>query len=102
MLSYVRLPDYREQMGFQHRVRDDLQFVYEFLEEPQAEMQSCSLHRRSHCCSENKIMEILQAVNLILASCEFFVFVGMDTEMIYRAISLITKGAFLIISPTII
>jgi hypothetical protein len=37
-------------------------------------------------CSDNKIMELLQAINLILANCEFFVFVGMDTEMIYRAI----------------
>jgi KAP-like P-loop domain-containing protein len=86
VLSYVRMPDYREQMGFQHRVRDDLKFLHTFL-----------LKRRPGCrvvvyiddldrCSENKIMEILQAINLILASSEFFVFVGMDTEMIYRAI----------------
>lgn len=87
VLSYVRMPDYREQMGFQHRVRDDLQFLYRFL-----------VKRRPGCrivvyiddldrCSESKIMEILQAINLILASSQFFVFVGMDTEMIYRAIS---------------
>ncbi|MFZ0751902.1 MAG: P-loop NTPase fold protein, partial [Pyrinomonadaceae bacterium] len=86
VLTYVRLPNYREQMGFQHRVKDDLRFVYQFL---------CK--RRKNCrlviyiddldrCSEGKIMELLQAINLILASCEFFVFVGMDTEMIYRAI----------------
>lgn len=86
VLTYVRLPNYREQMGFQHRVKDDLQFVYQFLGK-----------RRKNCrlvvyiddldrCSEGKIMELLQAINLILASCEFFVFVGMDTEMIYRAI----------------
>jgi hypothetical protein len=37
-------------------------------------------------CSEEKIMEILQAINLILGSSEFFVFLGMDTEMIHRAI----------------
>lgn len=86
VLSYVRMPDYREQMGFQHRVRDDLEFLHRFL-----------VKRRPGCrvvvyiddldrCSESKIMEILQAINLILASSEFFVFVGMDTEMIYRAI----------------
>lgn len=86
VLSYVRLPNYREQMGFQHRVKDDLRFVYQFLN-----------NRRPGCrvvvyiddldrCSESKIMEVLQAINLILANCEFFVFVGMDTEMIYRAI----------------
>jgi hypothetical protein len=86
VLTYVRLPNYREQMGFQHQVKDDLRFVHKFL---------CK--RRKSCrvvvyiddldrCSEGKIMELLQAINLILASCEFFVFVGMDTEMIYRAI----------------
>jgi hypothetical protein len=31
-------------------------------------------------------MEILQATNLILGSSEFLVFLGLDTEMIYRAI----------------
>jgi hypothetical protein len=28
VLNYVKLPNYHEQMGFQHRVNDDLQFVY--------------------------------------------------------------------------
>lgn len=86
VLSYVRMPNYRDQMGFQHLVKDDLRFLYKFLI---SRLPGCrvvvyidDLDR----CSEEKIMEILQAINLILASCEFYVFVGMDTEMIYRAI----------------
>lgn len=86
VLSYVRLPNYRDQMGFQHRVRDDLQFVYEFVKERRRDPRVVVYIDDLDRCSENKIMEILQAINLILASCEFFVLVGMDTEMIYRAI----------------
>ena len=95
VLSYVAMPNYREQMGFQHRVKDDLQFVYTFLSN---RLNTSSFDRAVTFrlvvyiddldrCSENKIMEILQAINLILADCEFFVFVGMDTDMIYRAIN---------------
>jgi hypothetical protein len=38
-------------------------------------------------CSQDHIMEILQAINLILGASDFFVFLGIDTEMIYRAIA---------------
>ena len=38
-------------------------------------------------CSQDHIMEILQAVNLILGASDFFVFLGIDTDMIYRAIA---------------
>ncbi len=86
VLSYVRLPNYRDQMGFQHRVRDDLQFVYQFVKKRRRDARVVVYIDDLDRCSENKIMETLQAINLILASCEFFVFVGMDTEMIYRAI----------------
>ncbi|HEX6188367.1 MAG TPA: P-loop NTPase fold protein [Pyrinomonadaceae bacterium] len=94
VLTYVAMPNYREQMGFQHRVKDDLKFVYDFV----ATRLNRSFNRAGPFrvvvyiddldrCSETKIMELLQAINLILADCEFFVFVGMDTEMIYRAIN---------------
>ena len=94
VLSYVAMPNYREQMGFQHQVKDDLKFVYEYLS---TWLNTSSFNRAGKFrlvvyiddldrCSENKIMELLQAINLILADCEFFVFVGMDTQMIYRAI----------------
>jgi hypothetical protein len=38
-------------------------------------------------CSDEKVVEILQAINLILAKSSFYVVVGMDTEMIYKAIN---------------
>jgi hypothetical protein len=92
VLSYVRLPNYRDQMGFQHRVKDDLQFVYNFLRKRHQGCHVVVYIDDLDRCSEGKIIEILQAINLILASCEFFVFVGMDTEMIYRAIGSYYQG----------
>jgi len=37
-------------------------------------------------CPDDKIMEILQAINLILGASSFFVVLGIDTAMIYGAI----------------
>jgi hypothetical protein len=86
VLSYVTLPNYRDQMGFQHRVRSDLRFVHDFLTKRRKECKVVVYIDDLDRCSEDKIMEILQAINLILADCQFFVFVGMNTEIIQRAI----------------
>ncbi|HKJ66432.1 MAG TPA: P-loop NTPase fold protein [bacterium] len=86
VLEYIRLPDYRNQMGFQHRVLADLQFMYNRLKRwrhsPRVVIFIDDLDR----CSEEKIMEMLQAINLILGESDFFVLLGIDTEMLYRAI----------------
>lgn len=85
--NFVRLPSYSEELGFQHAVIDDLKFL-----------QRALLAHRPHArvvvfiddldrCSEERIMEILQAIILVLAPSNFFVFLGIDTEMLYRAIS---------------
>ncbi len=86
VLSYTRMPNYREQMGFQHRVRDDLEFIRTFLTKHRPGCRVIVYIDDLDRCSEKKIMELLQAINLILASSKFFVVVGMDTEMIHRAI----------------
>jgi hypothetical protein len=86
VLTYIRRPSYRDQMGYQHVVLDDLRFVSTRLrgkrDEPRVIVFIDDLDR----CSDEKIMEILQAINLILGRGEFYVFLGMDTKMIYRAI----------------
>lgn len=86
VLSYVQLPSYREHMGFQHQVMQDLQFACAFLHRRYPECKVVVYIDDLDRCSEEKIMELLQAINLILANSRFFVLVGMDTEMIYRAI----------------
>ncbi|MBE9472627.1 MAG: hypothetical protein IMY75_11030 [Chloroflexi bacterium] len=85
--NFAKLPSYSKELGFQHAVIEDLKFLQTAL--------------RKHCsgarvvvfiddldrCSEERIMEILQAIILVLAPAEFFVFLGIDTGMIYRAIN---------------
>jgi hypothetical protein len=86
VLTYIGRPDYRDRMGYQHLVLADLQFVSRRLrgerDGPRVIVFIDDLDR----CSEDKIMELLQAINLILGESEFYVFLGMDTKMIYRAI----------------
>jgi len=83
---YVQMPSYREHMGFQHQVMQDLRFAYQFLHRRLPDCKVVVYIDDLDRCSEEKIMELLQAINLILANSRFFVLVGMDTEMIYRAI----------------
>ena len=89
VLAYIRRPDYRAQMGYQNQVLEDVQFVRHRLcrdegdeTEPRVFVFIDDLDR----CPTGKIMEILQAINLILGESKFYVFLGIDTEMIYRAI----------------
>lgn len=86
VLEYIHLPDYREQMGFQHRVLSDLQFMYAHLKKWKGDPRVVVFIDDLDRCSEDKIMEMLQAVNLILGASNFFVLLGIDTEMLYRAI----------------
>lgn len=109
---YARGPDYGDQMGFQHRVIHDLDFVRWQLRPPglrRPRFVRFSIFGRLAIsvpmpgqgpppprivifiddldrCSDDKVVDILQAINLILGKSSFFVFLGMDTEMIYRAI----------------
>jgi hypothetical protein len=95
VLAYIRRPDYRQQMGYQNQVLDDLRFVKRCLRggfvkrrlrgdrtEPRVFVFIDDLDR----CPADTIMEILQAINLILGESDFYVFLGIDTQMIYRAI----------------
>jgi hypothetical protein len=83
LLEYVRLPDYRENMGYQHRVLDDLSFIRGRLH---ANARVVVFVDDLDRCSDERIMEILQAIHLILGESGFYVFLGIDTVMIYRAI----------------
>lgn len=105
VLAYIRRPDYREQMGYQHRVLADLRFVVRRLPGKRTGRQSRRQELKEDVlgdvaaeprivvfiddldrCLDEKIMEILQAINLILQESDFYVFLGIDTQMIHRAI----------------
>ena len=91
ILEYGRLPDYRGLMGYQHRVLDDIRLVYSVLKRRRKNTTGLSVRVVVFIddldrCSEEKIVKILQAINLILGASEFFVFLGVASEMLQRAI----------------
>ena len=85
MLEYARMPDYREQLGYQHRVGEDIAFVYDRLARRHAPRVVVFIDNLDRCADE-KVMEILRAIHLVLGPSSFYVFLGVDTEMIHRAI----------------
>jgi len=84
---FAKLPSYSEELGFQHAVIKDLQFLRKSLEHGKRDARVVVFIDDLDRCSEERIMEILQAIILVLAQAEFFVFLGIDTDMIYRAIN---------------
>ncbi|HEU0012503.1 MAG TPA: P-loop NTPase fold protein [Longimicrobium sp.] len=84
--SYVRRHDYRADMGYQHKVIDDLKFLLAELKSSRPQCRVLVYIDDLDRCSDEKIVEILRATILILADCHLFVMLGMDTEMIRRAI----------------
>jgi hypothetical protein len=86
LLEYSRRPDYSDRMGYQHLVLDDLEFVHRRLQHAHPATRVVIFIDDLDRCAPDKVMEILQAVNLILGESNFFVFLGIDTEMVERAI----------------
>ena len=82
--GYVTGPDYAAHMGYQNEVIDDLKFLHSRVEgEPRVVVVVDDLDR----CSDESIMETLQAINLVLGASDFFVVLAIDTDMIHRAIA---------------
>ena len=82
--GYVEGPNYAAHMGYQNEVIDDLKFLRARIDgEPRVVVIVDDLDR----CSDESIMETLQAINLVLGASEFFVVLAIDTDMIHRAIA---------------
>jgi hypothetical protein len=86
LLDYVRQPDYRQHMGYQHQVLRDIEFLNGRLaykgKQPRIVIFIDDLDR----CSDEKVLETLQAINLLLTASGFYVFLGIDTHMIAQAV----------------
>jgi hypothetical protein len=82
--GYVQGPDYAAHMGYQNEVIEDLKFLHERVKgEPRIVVFVDDLDR----CSDESIMETLQAINLVLGASDFFVVLAIDPDMIHRAIA---------------
>jgi hypothetical protein len=86
IFEYVQRPEYAEHMGYQNQVRRDIEFAYAGLthdgRRPRIVVFIDDLDR----CSDEKVLETLQAINLLLTASGFYVFLGIDTHMITQAI----------------
>jgi KAP family P-loop domain len=99
MIDYVRLPDYRAQLGFQTQVLTDLAFLRGCLKRPRLRRIGGHIRRRHEDpkivvfiddldrCSDATVMEVLQTINLILGESGLFVLLAVDTEKIHHAIA---------------
>jgi hypothetical protein len=82
--GYVQGPDYEEHMGYQNEVIEDLKFLHGRVPgRPRVAVSVDDLDR----CSDESIMETLQAINLVLGASDFFVILAIDPDMIHRAIA---------------
>jgi len=82
--GYVQGPDYAAHMGYQNEVIEDLKFLQARVPgEPRVVVFVDDLDR----CSDESIMETLQAINLVLGASDFFVVLAIDPDMIHRAIA---------------
>jgi hypothetical protein len=82
--GYVKGPDYGSRMGYQHEVIEDLKFLRDRIpSKPRIVVAVDDLDR----CSDESIMETLQAINLVLGASDFFVVLAIDPDMIHRAIA---------------
>jgi KAP family P-loop domain len=82
--GYVQGPDYAAHMGYQNEVIDDLKFLHGRLPGPPRVVVFVDDLDR---CSDESIMETLQAINLVLGASDFFVVLAIDPDMIHRAIA---------------
>jgi KAP family P-loop domain len=87
LLDYVRQPNYQEHMGYQHQVLRDIEFLMSRLgpvkHRPRVVVFIDDLDR----CSDEKVLETLQAINLLLTASGCYVFLGIDTQMIAQAVT---------------
>lgn len=86
VMTYTKRRDYAAQMGEQHRVRTELKFLIKRLRGSDPDPRIVVFVDDLDRCSDDTVVEVLQATNLIVGASDCYVFFGIDAEMIYRAI----------------
>jgi hypothetical protein len=84
--NFLKVPNYKEKLGFIHEVKKDLDMVFESI--PSNYRNLIIFIDDLDRCSPSKIAEIMEGINLFLAGefpgCIFVI--GMDTEMVAAAL----------------
>ncbi len=74
-------------MGYQHKVYEDIHFVQARLLRRRPGLRVVVFIDDLDRCAEDKVMDVLQAIHLLLRERGFYVLLGIDTVMIHRAIA---------------
>jgi hypothetical protein len=84
--DYLARPNYGERLGFQHEVIRDLTFCQEWLVERRPDCRVVVMVDDLDRCSDEKTVELLQAINLVLAGSGLYVLLCLDGDVVRRAV----------------
>jgi hypothetical protein len=84
--DYLARPNYGERLGFQHEVIRDLQFSKRWLTDHSPTSRVVVMVDDLDRCSDDKTVELLQAINVVLAGSGLYVLIGLDGDVVRRAV----------------
>jgi hypothetical protein len=84
--DYFARPNYGDRLGFQHEVIRDLTFCRDWLVKRRPDCRVVVMVDDLDRCSDEKTVELLQAINLVLAGSGLYVLLGLDGDVVRRAV----------------
>jgi hypothetical protein len=84
--EYFARPNFGERLGFQHEVIRDLNFCRQWLVKRRPMCRVIVMVDDLDRCSDEKTVELLQAINLVLAGSGLYVLLGLDGDVVRRAV----------------
>ena len=84
--EYLARPDHSARRGYQNDVVDDLRFTLGWLRRIRPRTRVVVMVDDLDRCAEDKVVEILQAINVVLAQSAVYTLLAIDGDMVRRAV----------------
>ena len=84
--EYLARPDHAVRRGYQNDVVSDLRFTLAGLHRLRPAVRVVVMVDDLDRCAEDKVVEILQAINVVLAQSDVYTLLAIDGEMVRRAV----------------
>jgi hypothetical protein len=84
--EYLARPDHAVRRGYQNDVVSDLRFTLAALHRHRPEARVVVMVDDLDRCAEDKVVEILQAINVVLAQSDVYTLLAIDGKMVRRAV----------------
>ena len=84
--EYLTRPDHAVRRGYQNDVVSDLRFTLASLHRSQPNVRVVVMVDDLDRCAEDKVVEILQAINVVLAQSDVYTLLAIDGDMVRRAV----------------